>query len=496
MIGKQIRGKSFRGLARYLARDPERVAWTRGLNLLMEEPMEVAREMEAVAALKERCKTPVFHLSLSWHPDDDPTQAGMELAAQRVLRRLGLQEHQAYLVVHDDKSHAHVHIVANRVHPDPKGKVWGSWGDRRGPWTCQAIESALRLLEQEMGWTVTPGRMAVVPGRDPPARASSPYRMRFGAEITVKMGPVLQNARSWKELQAVLQHHGMRVEARKRGAVITDGSRYIGACRIRGLKGGRPDLEERFGQTLDDFLATGQSPEPIPTADWVWKVRVDSLYHARRHFNKTPELYALYKESLAWRAAERARSDVERQERRLAWHRSELRRAERAERQAAHTQRVLLHGLRHLLRGHVGLEAAVALAALTAALTKLGLDGVLAVMRQNPDRVGLPPPRKWRKKGDGTAPLEKEFRDYAFAQDDAPTAAHLADRRSGVDEAEQGLAAARHTQEVLARSPDGQRLDGMRARRAALPQEQRRALMDYELGRGGRREREVVERGR
>ena len=66
------------------------------------------------------------------------------------------------------------------------------------------------------------------------------------------------------------------------------------------------DLEERFGQTLDDFLATGQSPEPVPTADWVWKVRVDSLHHARRHFNKTPELYALYKESLAWRAAERA----------------------------------------------------------------------------------------------------------------------------------------------------------------------------------------------
>ena len=26
---------------------------------------------------------------------------------------------------------------------------------------------------------------------------------------------------------------------------------------------------------------------------------MDSLYHARRHFNKMPELYALYKESLA-----------------------------------------------------------------------------------------------------------------------------------------------------------------------------------------------------
>ena len=382
--------------------------------------------------------------------------------------------------------------MVNRVYPDAERKVWDGWRHGR-PGAFRAIESELRLLEQEMGWTITPGHLAPTPGHDPPDwwRTGSRYRMRFGAEITVRMGPALQNARSWKELQAVLESSGMHVEARSRGMVITDGSRYIGASRIRGLKGGRPDLEERFGQTLDDFLATGQSPEPVPMADWVWKVRVDSMHHARRHFDKSPELYALYRDTLAWRATERARANVERQERRLAWHHSALRRAERAEREAAHTRQVLLLGLRQLLRGHAGLEAAVALAALTAALTKLGLDGVLAVMRQNPDRMGLPAGRKWRRKGDGSPPLESELRAYAFAQAEAPTADHLAECRRGVDEAEQGLAAARHAQEVLARSPDGRRLDGMRARRAALPQEQRRELMDYERG----RERDVVERG-
>ena len=498
MIGKQIRGKSFRGLARYLTSDPGRVTWTHTYNLAASEAdaRAVAREMEDVAALKERCKTPVFHLTISWHQDDQPTQEQMEVACRRVLGRLGLQEHQALVVGHNDTSHAHVHLMVNRVHPDPKGRVWGRWGEHGRPWTCQAIESELRLLEQEMGWTVTPGRLAPTPGHEPPGweRTGSRYRMRFGTEITLKMGPVLQNARSWKELQAVLQHHGMHMEARPRGMVITDGSRHIGACRIRGLKGGRPDLEERFGQTLDDFLATGQSPEPVPMAEWLWKVRSDSLHHARRHFNKTPELYAVYRDTLAWRASERARLDLERQERRLAWHRSELRRAERAERQAAHTQRALLRGLRQLLRGHVGLEAAVALAALTAALTKLGVDGVLAVVRQNPDRVGLPPAgRKWRREGDGTPPLESELRAYAFAQSEAPTAEQLAECRQGVEEAERGAEAARHAHGALARSPDGRRLDGMKARRAALPQEQRRALMAYE--RGGGRGKETAEIG-
>ena len=89
MIGKAVKGQSFRGLARYLARDAARVAWTGGFNIIMEDPIEVAREMEDVAALKDRCKTPVYHLPLSWHPDDHPTQAQMEFACQRVLGASG-----------------------------------------------------------------------------------------------------------------------------------------------------------------------------------------------------------------------------------------------------------------------------------------------------------------------------------------------------------------------------------------------------------------------
>ena len=496
MIGKETRGASFHGLARYLAKQQARVSFTHAYHLVAEgtNAKAVAREMDAVAAQKDRCKTPVYHLSLSWHPGDDPTHEQMASAARRVLQRLELQEHQVLMVGHNDTEHAHVHLMVNRVHHDPERAVWGGWKDGR-PWTYRAIEHELRAIERDMGWTLTPGHHARTPGHEPPERGTTGSRRRlsFGAEITVTMGPTLRNARSWKELQAALQHHGMHVEARPRGMVITDGSRYIGACRIRGLQGGRPDLEDRFGQTLGDFLATGQSPAPVPSADWVWKVRVDSLYHARRHFNKTPELYALYKESLAWGAAQRSGAAVKEAERRLDWHHGALRRAERQEREAAHTRRVLMQGLRQLLRGHAGLEAAVALASLTAALTKLGVDGVLAVMRQHPVRVGLPPPpRKWGKKGDGPAPLESELRAYAFAQSGNPSADRLAECQRGVDEAEQGLAAARHAHQELARRPDGRWQAGMRARRTALPLEQRAALAAYELGRG--RGREVAER--
>ncbi len=95
---------------------------------------------------------------------------------------------------------------------------------------------------------------------------------------------------------------------------------------------------------------------------------------------------------LAWKAARRAEAAVKEAQRSLAWHCRALRKAERAQAEAAHTQRVLLYSLQTLLRAHAGLDPALALVSLTAAITQLGVEGTLAVMRQRPDRLGLPPP--------------------------------------------------------------------------------------------------------
>ena len=258
MIGKAAQGGSFLALLRRLACEPARVVWTRGYHLLADAPLGAAREMDAVAAGKDRCKTPVFHLPIYWHPDDAPTQAEMELACQRVLKRLGLQEHQAYLVARNDKPHACVHIVANRVHHDPGRAVWTGWVGAR-PAAFRNVESELRLLEQEMGWTVTPGRLAPTPGREP-RRERAPgswYAWKARQALAVIPSEVLRGAQSWAALQRLLEQHGMRMEARAGGMVITDGRWYTGASRVPGLEGGRPALEARFGQSLDDFLGGG-----------------------------------------------------------------------------------------------------------------------------------------------------------------------------------------------------------------------------------------------
>ncbi len=138
-------GASFRGAVAYclgelrerdrVAAGPDgpaeaesRVAWTETVNLATDDARVAARQMAAtvsyatelkalagVRAGGRRLEKPVAHYSLSWAPDEQPTQATMVRAARASLQALGLEQHQAVLVAHRDGTTPHVHVVANRV---------------------------------------------------------------------------------------------------------------------------------------------------------------------------------------------------------------------------------------------------------------------------------------------------------------------------------------------------------------------------------------------
>ncbi|WP_040620654.1 relaxase/mobilization nuclease domain-containing protein [Rhodovulum sp. PH10] len=129
-------GTSFKGLADYLMHDPdravtsERLAWTHTLNLANDHVPFAIDEMlwtvRAADALKRqekvgnggrRLESPVKHISLNWHPSDEPEREEMIAAVQEFLRHMGWDDRQAVLVAHDDKEHAHVHIMLNVVSP-------------------------------------------------------------------------------------------------------------------------------------------------------------------------------------------------------------------------------------------------------------------------------------------------------------------------------------------------------------------------------------------
>lgn len=150
--------RSFGALARYLldgraGNDPERVAWSTSRNLPTDDPELAGKIMRATAAQNVRVDKPVYHLALSFDPNDAVDRATMERVADRVIAALKLKEHQILIVSHGDRDHPHMHLLINRVHPET-GLVWNRWQDRT------IIQQVLREEEQALGLRVVPSRLS------------------------------------------------------------------------------------------------------------------------------------------------------------------------------------------------------------------------------------------------------------------------------------------------------------------------------------------------
>jgi hypothetical protein len=230
-------------------REYDRVDWTASRNLCdIDDPEIGGRLMEATAEQSLRIQKPAYHVSVAFDPNDPVDRPRMELVADRVLRDLGLREHQAMFVAHRDREHAHVHIVVNRVHPET-GVAWERCQDQ------PKIERTLRGMEREMGLREVPGRLYRAPGHELAQRALETSGERHARERTHEMSfaekvrehlPELRQARSWEDLADRLAERGLKIEPKGQGIVITDGGeQQVRASRVaRDLSVNR--LEQKF----------------------------------------------------------------------------------------------------------------------------------------------------------------------------------------------------------------------------------------------------------
>lgn len=247
VIGKATLGGDFPGLADYLARDPERVDWMESRNLPTRDPQASACLMRSTARDSERVQKPCYHLSISFDPGDPADRETMRRVADRTLRDLGLQDHQALIVAHKDRRHPHMHIMVNRVDPERRTAWSNSWDFRR-------IEASLRQQEADLGLRVVPGKHAPVPEHARDRMEHTPQRVRgdaaFVERVRAEAGPHLTGARSWAELERGLAGHGLAVRMKGRGMVVTDGTREVKASVIDAAAS-RFRLERRLGSFPD-----------------------------------------------------------------------------------------------------------------------------------------------------------------------------------------------------------------------------------------------------
>ncbi|AUZ58717.1 mobilization protein [Pseudomonas sp. XWY-1] len=87
-----------------------------------EDVLEMIKEFDSVETMRrmsidsDKAIKPVFHAMLSLRPGESLTTAQWRTAVQAYMADLGFDETNQYVaVMHQDKDHQHVHIVANRI---------------------------------------------------------------------------------------------------------------------------------------------------------------------------------------------------------------------------------------------------------------------------------------------------------------------------------------------------------------------------------------------
>lgn len=267
MIGViQPLGSGFKGAVMYVGfgrdgRQQDRVAWAEFYNLPTRDFELAACFMAATAnASVSGTRTPVYSFMVSFDLDDPVDEATMRRVARRTLRDMGLEEHEAVVAAHRDRSHPHLHFVVNRVHPE-RATLWRKW------WDFPRLERSLRAQEVELGLRVVPGWHAPVPSLDrareghtegwqPGARWIKPLPgpkrgdPGFLRDVAERAAPILAQVRSWATLERSLAEQGLALTVKGGGFRITGGKHYVKASEV-GPAFSRYHLEKQLGRYPD-----------------------------------------------------------------------------------------------------------------------------------------------------------------------------------------------------------------------------------------------------
>jgi hypothetical protein len=149
MIGKHIKGKSFRGLLNYLfGKDGARQI---GGNMEGTNPRELAAEFGISRRLNPKVSRAVYHASLSLAHKESLDDDTWDEIAQKYLQAMGFDMNQYVVVRHIDRTHEHIHIAASRIQLDGT-TVSDSWDDRRSEAVIRKLEQQYNLQSVQPSW--------------------------------------------------------------------------------------------------------------------------------------------------------------------------------------------------------------------------------------------------------------------------------------------------------------------------------------------------------
>lgn len=203
MIGKIVKGRSFKGCISYVLADKDaKILANEGV--LEVDTKSIINSFYMQSLLNPKLSKCVGHIPLAFSPDDKErmTDQFMERLAKEYMKLMGIENTQYIIVRHSNTSHPHCHIVFNRV--DNDGKTVSDRNDQyRNEKVCKQLKNKYNL---------TYGK-----GKDKVNVQKLKGAEQTKYEIYHVVKDALPKAKSWKQFEEILKQQGVVIEYKYKG---------------------------------------------------------------------------------------------------------------------------------------------------------------------------------------------------------------------------------------------------------------------------------------
>ena len=226
---------------------------------------------------------PVYHVAINWIEGEHPSRGQAERACRHVMAALGCADHQAAWAIHRDTDNDHVHLVVNRVHPE-RLTVWSppfrkdyfildncmreleiefGHGRANGPFITLDTEHGPEIVRMSRAERRSRGLLKEsTPGAPRLTDAATRAEKGLGTGLSFQSWVASTPARdlkavlerpgaTWQDVHAALARHGVRIETKGSGMVVTvrlEHGRVLAAKASQlGRFASKAELEKRLG---------------------------------------------------------------------------------------------------------------------------------------------------------------------------------------------------------------------------------------------------------
>ena len=203
MIGKIVKGRSFKGCVSYVL-DNKEATLLASEGVLATDKESIINSFYMQSLLNPKLSKCVGHIPLAFSPEDKErlTDQFMERLAKEYMKAMGIENTQYLIVRHNNTSHPHLHIVFNRV--DNEGKTISDKNDRyRNEKVCKQIKDKYNL-------TYGKGKEKVNVQKLKGAEQTK-YEIYHAIKAT------LPKAKNWQQFESLLNKQGISIEYKRKG---------------------------------------------------------------------------------------------------------------------------------------------------------------------------------------------------------------------------------------------------------------------------------------